>query len=324
MTHPVFRPGLAVAAAAVAATFALPADAVRQAVPTIKVMGVDTVCDSFTLSTDSAGIVLTCVPPGTTAPGAPTGCIASVNGSSSVALPTSGGSASLSVTCASPSSGLTYNWSRNGSLGASTAASWTDTSATNPSLGANSSTVDKISSYQVQVCNGGACVTVPQSPLTATVPAAGAGGWNGTCPGFNNTRVLTLNWAAPSRLYTANLGLFTANDALVVKFTTGNNPTTTSLPRIAAAEYQSSPSTRHAVLSSTPCDFNPQAAAGASVVGSSITMIFAIEPGSGFGYYPVLQPNTTYYVNIKNVENASCAISNACDMFVDLVKPGGL
>ena len=167
MTHPILR-GLAIASALLA--IAIPAEAARQTLPTIKVIGVDTVCDSFTLSTDDTGLILTCVAPGTTPPGAPQGCIATVNSAPTLTLPSTGGNANLAVTCSSPTTGLSFNWSRNGVPGAATAASWIDTPLANPALGANTGTIDKISSYQVQVCNGLSCVTVPTVPLTATVP----------------------------------------------------------------------------------------------------------------------------------------------------------
>ena len=63
---------------------------------------------------------------------------------------------------------------------------------------------------------------------------------------------------------------------------------------------------------------------GAYTESNSLTLIIAVGTGSGFGYYPVLKTNTTYYLNIKNSPNSTCAQNNSCDMFIDLVKPGGL
>jgi hypothetical protein len=59
-------------------------------------------------------------------------------------------------------------------------------------------------------------------------------------------------------------------------------------------------------------------------VGNSVTAVFAIGTGSGFGFYPVLTTNTTYYLNIKNSANATCASNGVCEMSVDLIKRGGL
>lgn len=253
---------------------------------------------------------------------APTGCVALVSGAVAVTLPTaSGGNVSLAVTNCSAANTITYNWLKNSST-ANTNASWTDT------LPANSSTVSSVTySYQVQACSNGACAAFPTVPLTATVPVAGGGGgFTGTCPGFTNTIVLTPNWANPVRLYTGVGGVptFGPNDALVIQFTTGNVSTTTSLVRVASAEYNSPPSARVAKLSATPCDFNAQSAPGANMQGNSITASFAITPGTGYSYYPVLNRNTTYYVNLKNDTSPTCASGGICDVFVDLLKPGGL
>jgi hypothetical protein len=114
--------------------------------------------------------------------GAPTGCVAQVNGvATGVQLPSSGGNANLTVTGCTASSIITYNWCRNGTPGASAEASWTDTPALNPLLGPNTSgTTIKASSYQVQACAGSACVVVPANPLPVVVlPAGAVGGGDG-------------------------------------------------------------------------------------------------------------------------------------------------
>jgi len=137
-------------------------------------------------------------------------------------------------------------------------------------------------------------------------------------------KIIQMDWANPQRMYTTNAGGFGADDVIVVRFTTGNVSSDASLPRLASAEYNSSPSSRDATLSSLMCDFAPQATPGATIIGNSITAVFAIGTGSGFGYYPVLQTNTTYYLNMKNSAGASCRSNGQCDMFIDLIKAGGL
>src|SRR3954451_5621665 len=98
MTHPIFRHGLAIAGALLTCAVALPADAGKQVSgPTIQVVGVDDVCDSFNMHTDGTGTVLTCVRTGTPPPaGAPTGCVATVNLLTAVTLPNAGGNVNLS------------------------------------------------------------------------------------------------------------------------------------------------------------------------------------------------------------------------------------
>src|ERR1700688_2865223 len=102
MTRSIFRTGLAITGAAITLAATGSADAgpgAKAQLPAIPitVIGVDTVCSSFTASLDTNGDgVLTCVPISTTPPppGTPTGCVATVNGTSSLTLPSSGGNAS--------------------------------------------------------------------------------------------------------------------------------------------------------------------------------------------------------------------------------------
>jgi len=217
----------------------------------LRIIGVDSACTGFTPGATATETTATCIPSGQPPqPGAPTGCVATVNGVTNVSFNSNGGAANLAVTCQTPSSGIGYTWSKNGTSGASSAASWTDT------LPANASpTTAVISSYQVRACVVAACVTVPIGPLTATVAATGGGGYTGTCPGYTNTINLDFGWTS-QRLIATNMG---PNDIVVAKFTTGSIETpSNNLARISAAEWQSPPSARYAVLSSTPCDTGPQ------------------------------------------------------------------
>ncbi len=335
MIRSTLRTGLAIAGAAFLLAAAGTADANKAvALPTINIVGTDSLCTSFTTTSDGTGITLTCVTSGSTPPaGAPTNCAATVNGASSVTLPNStGGSVNLAVTCTGTTTG--YSWSRNGAFGASTAASWTD------NVNANTTSSALTTSYTVQVCNGTACVNAPNSPLTVIVPAgsaagppngggappSGGSGFSGSCPGFGNTIVMNMNWANPARLFTSSYGAFGPNDVIVVVFTTGNVASpNNSLPRLVAAEYQSPPSTRIAVLSTTACDFSAQLTQGATTSGTTVTVPFTVANSNNYGFYPILNTNTTYYLNIKNAPSSSCTSSGGdCDMAVDLNKPSGI
>lgn len=284
---------------------------------TTNIVGTDSLCSSYTSSATGTTVTLTCIP---ISPGAPTGCTPTINSGSNLNLPNTGGNANLAVTCATPGSGITYNWSRNGTFGASTAASWTDTPAQNSLLGPNALPTTRTTNYQTRACVGTACVTVPGSPLTAVVAAAG-GAWGGTCAGFDTTHIVDLNWATPVRQYATGVG---ANDIIVVRFTTGNVGTSNNLPHVTVVEYSAGPYSRTAYLSATPCAFtNSFGAPGAGpMIGNTITSLFAITPGFGFNYYPVTQKNTTYYVNIRNTAGNGCTVN--CDVSADLIKPGGL
>lgn len=113
--------------------------------------------------------------PGTPSATAPTGCQVLINGGTApVTLGSIGGSVDLTVFGCSPGSGLTYDWTRNGATGASTDTTWADAPYLNSMLGNNTDPTARVSTYQVKVCNGGACSTFPASPLAVTVLAASA------------------------------------------------------------------------------------------------------------------------------------------------------
>ncbi len=280
----------------------------------LRIIGVDATCQSFTPGATSSDNTATCVPTNTPPPpGAPTGCVATVNGVANVSFGSNGGAANLSSSCATPSSGIGYTWSKNGTSGISSSQSWTDT------LPANASPTNAvISSYQVRACVVAACVTVPISPLTATVAATGGGGYTGTCPGYTNTINLDFGWTS-QRLTATNMGI---NDVIVAKFTSGNiDSPSNNLPRISGAEWQSPPSARYAVLSRTPCDFSGQTWPGAITAGNSIQVPFAVGTGSNWNYYPIVPKNTVMYLNVRNLSpNESCSNQGQCQMFIELNK----
>lgn len=257
-----------------------------------------------TPTANGSTIVLDCGATPGPAPSAPTGCVATVNGGSSASLASSGGTVSLAVASCSPASGLTYSWSKNSVASASTA-TW------NSVLPANTGSAAITTSYQVQVCNGAACATFPQSPLTATVAGVQGGAWNGTCPGFKATRVFTLGPASSGRTPVS----FGPDDVLVIEMTTG---TGTGMASISVSEWTSERSSRIARLSSTPCDFSTQAAPGANVDDQmSVTMDFVVGSGNTWGYYPLLLNSSKYYLNLKNSASAACRSTGVCDVFFE-------
>jgi hypothetical protein len=161
-------------------------------------------------------------------------------------------------------------------------------------------------------------------PAGAKEPVRASADATVACPGFANTRVIDLSWSNPQRMYTHDVGGFGPRDALVVRFTTGPKSGDGLMPRISAAAYRSPPHWRFATLSSKPCDFEPQATPWASMAGKSITAVFALGENPSLPYYPILETNRTYYLNIRNSDDSSCTSSGVCDMYVDLVKAGPL
>ena len=163
------------------------------------------------------------------------------------------------------------------------------------------------------------------SAVAMTVSSGGGGGgsWTGTCPGFDNTRVMPINWAAPVRMLTSAYGGFGANDIVVLTFTTGNTPSTINLLKVAGAEYQGPPTQRNAAISDKPCDFTGGSLAsywGSTTSNTtSVTFPFTVDnPNNAGGFYPILHVNTQYFVNVKMAPSSGCV--GSCDMFFELIR----
>jgi len=127
--------------------------------------------------------------------------------------------------------------------------------------------------------------------------------------------------------YTANVGGFGPNDAVVVRFTTSAATTSTATGYIQAVEYQDPPSGRTAALSAIPCDFTgglPKVGGGTNAFGPNDNAPWAsislVGPKSGAS---TLLPSTTYYFNIRNSPGSTCGSSGSCNMLITLSKPSG-
>jgi hypothetical protein len=266
----------------------------------------------------------------TTPPAAPTGCTLALATTPSP-LTTAAFTATPTVTCATPpASSLVYSWTKNG-------AAWTAATAANPtdSEVANTGTAALTYTYTPTICNGPSqgsnCVTL--SGVTASQPGTGGGGGGGggqyNCHAINpslisgNTTTINENWATPGVNVAAPMGV---HDAIVIAFTTGPNANgSASFSRITGAEWNgSAQTTRLAVLSSQPCDFGTGVGGPYAVSNnSSYTFYFNVGQPSPYNF-PVLRPNTQYFVNIMNGSNPSCASNGNCEMFTSLLKGSGL
>lgn len=258
-------------------------------------------------------------PPSGNPSGAPTNCTPT---NSPTTLTSAGGTVNLNVTGCTPAVGpLNYSWSRNLNTALSTASS---TPSLADQLPANTNTSTAITySYQVNVCDAGnnRCTGyIPSTPLTTTVPVAaapnptgGGGGGSGgggaiSCAGFSNTIVLDVAYAGQSVARTAS---FVNGEVVVARFTTPASLTGGGTGGLLnAIEYDGTPAIRTAALSTTPCDFAANAAGSNFDIGPSPNVYF----GTFFGGF-ALQPSTTYYWNIMNVNqfntpscSGNCAI----------------
>lgn len=140
-----------------------------------------------------------------------------------------------------------------------------------------------------------------------------------TCANFSRTIVLSVAWPLPATVLTGAMG---PNDVAVVTFTTGAVASPNAYGNIVGAEYQSPPSQRVFALSTLPCDFSAGLAAGAAGTSNTATVNFTVG-ANGSGYYPALQPNTAYYLNVSNAHGSTCSTAGICNMYFQLHKPAG-
>ncbi len=288
-----------VLAAAVASTgFAVP-------VPTFSAT---LACSSFTASPGSNGtIMVNCVEAG----GGTSSCSISVSPSS---LPASGGNVTVSTSC-----GANTSLSGGKALSQSGTNSWVD------AIPANAASTAVTYSYTVTGDAGSKTAFVSQAGQGSTSPPPTGGAIS--CAGFDKTIVLDLNWGAPGspapRVATSGFG---GNSITVARFTTPNKVAPGVYAQIKSGQWVDAARETTASLSTTPCDFpypNPLgrlATTTQPVVSPSVT--YAV--GGSSVYYAILQPNTTYYFNIKHQVNGVSTCSGSCNMFVELQKPNGL
>ena len=263
---------------------------------------------SFTASADSAGnITVNCTSPSTGST-----CSISVSPTS---LPASGGTVNVSTSC-----GANTSVTGGKALAATSTTTWTD------AIPANTSSTSQTFTYSVTGDGGSNQASVVEAGSGSPPPPIPGG--TISCAGYSKTIVLDLNWGAPSsgapRLTTTGFG----NDAIVVaRFTTPANTAPGVFATISSGEWGDQPTFRTAALSTTPCDFTSPNPLGryATLIGSQEpAVVYAV--GGTSRVYAILQPSTTYYLNIKNVNalGAPSCTSTTCNMFVELQKPNGL
>jgi hypothetical protein len=237
---------------------------------------------------------------GATAPQAPSNCSISVSPSATL---TAAGIVSLTMSC---------------SGGAPTSYTWAGGFAAGMTSGQVSGTVSATTTFTATAANAGGSASATQSVTVSSGPPG-----SGVCSGFTNTRVIAIDWNNPQPVLTAGVGGVGPNDAVIVQFTTGPGANPGQFGNITGAEYSSDPSTRVAALSTRQCDFGSTLGFGATSTSNTVTVNFSVGANSS-GYYPALQPNTTYYYNVKQLAGSTCASSGNCNMYFQLHKPPGL
>jgi hypothetical protein len=199
------------------------------------------------------------------------------------------------------------------------------TGGTIPASGTSASVATNVTgstTFTVRPNNGGG--NGNQASTTVSVAGAGGGGGGGggaiSCPGYATTITMNFNYVAGTQLNQYTTGTTFGNgDIVVATFTTPANLANNGNGGNAAAIHYPGPNAvRTAVLSTSPCDFTGNSQGTNIKKVDSPLIWFSKNAFTGV----VLQPSTTYYLNIKNVDsfgNPSCGSSDGnCPVQVTL------
>ena len=301
------RPISRVLAAAVAST--------GFAVAPMPTLGTTLSCSAFSATPDGQGnITVNC----TDASGTPS-CTVS-------ASPLSVSSGGGNVTVTASNCGTISSWTKAGSTVNTSASSWTD------AIGANTSGQQLSFTYTV---NGAASVTVtqPAAGTGGTPPPPNNSGWPVSCAGYSKTIPIDLPWGAPGSGNPRQNSSGFGNGAIVVaRFTTPATIPSGLGGTVKTGQWSQIVAMRSLSISTTPCDFSAPSSMGfygLQTGANNTTPSFLYQIGGASKTYPVLQPNTTYYINVRNTYTASngtvvpTCTSGTCDIFVELDKPNG-
>jgi len=201
-----------------------------------------------------------------------------------------------------------------------TSYTWTNCSSSGANCSTSASTTGTVT-YSVKATNAvGTSAASTVSVNWQSLPTVG-----NSCDSYRSVVYVDLPWQTAARGLTGNFGNFTA---VVGRFTVpaGAKPSQTSLGRLVAAEYQGQGTPRWSKLSTAPCDFSSSESATLFNSGGGYTVTYSFQVGgSQQPYVVLLQPGATYYLNIRNSDeagNPTCA-ENYCNMFIDLITPNG-
>jgi len=262
---------------------------------------------TFTAGSDGSGnIVVNCTSPSTGA-----SC-------SLTASPNPAPASATTVTLTASNCGTVTSVMKSGSTQIGTSGtSWTDNLPANTGSGTLSFT------YTVQGSSGSDSVVVTQSGTGSAAPPPPAGGAI-SCSGYAATLVYDLPWSALSKAITSKFN----NTAIVVaRFTTPATGAVSGLANLSSIEYGDGKAWRTGSLSTLPCDLTGTGFGKATrFKGNTQGPSFTYQINGTSSGAIVLQPSTTYYLNIINQDSLgrpSCSTST-CNMIIQLTKPTGL
>lgn len=176
--------------------------------------------------------------------------------------------------------------------------------------------------------------------LLSLVEAVTTGGGSTTPPGDTNppqppqppappgVRIIDIDWNASIgnvRIDTRQKGGF-HDETLAFRFTTPNK-TSPAKAQISGVESNATVSIfRTACLSDKPGELTTGVGKYSRSVGLGFHFVYCVGTAPD-QYTTALEPNKTYYVNVKNEKNGVSTLPSAgvsADMFVELAKPSGL
>jgi len=260
-------------------------------------------------------------------PPAPTGCVASIS-TNPAPMTTAGGTASVSVAGCQPA-GVTYAWSKNGSPFSSP---WSVLAAPAADTLLAGGTAGYTNSYQVQVCNGSTCITVPAStPLSVAVPGTSGGGGAidvsaCTAAGYTGHGIVIPYPVSgnSTRVWTQNFATFGNNEMIVVGFQTPAAEISPGASILLSYQAGNDHNLRLATLSTQPCVVATSTATSSTILGSlaqnQSPNFNILVTGTAASWQVKLQPSTWYYVNYVNRRDyngaASCTTGD-CRAYID-------
>ena len=278
----------------------------------VQILDPSGVCASWQAGGTPAAPTLTCIAAAPPVAGAPSGCTLTAEPST---LPAGGGTVKLTAACSSGAADAATSWA------------WTGAGAQTPTTGASpmvqaSVNVTASTTFTVTASN---TTAGPGATKTATVtvgaPPPPPPSGSIQCSGFDNTMVVDIAWGANTQVFTQGFG---GTTALVGRITVPN-VTSTAKGTLAITEYGTS-AYKSATVSVNPCVF-----AGSpglwNYSAPGLTNSFSVVVGGTQPFNKVvLQPGTTYYVNIRNIDgfgNTSCPQGVSCEALIEFHKPTG-
>jgi hypothetical protein len=233
-----------------------------------------------------------------TPPPKPTGCSVTPTPSS---LPATGGGVSLTAQCTGGGAVGTWTWS---------GATYTTQSGSTASA-----TISSTTTFTATAANAGGSSV---ASTTVQVGSSGGGAWPASCSGVASTAAFDSPWGS---WITNRYGALGVSQAVVIRFTTGS--ATSGQVGSFAASNGTFVAKHDATLSTQPCDFSPQGQGSVLKAKSAQGMSIPFTIG-GTGGGLNLQPNSTYYINLRLSAGEVCSGIDCDYSVMNLLKPPGM